>query len=272
MVQLAGTADADSARLDADLLAAVVTGRSRTQLFAHPDALLEAAHRAQLDALLQRRLAGEPLAYLTGTREFWSLPLQVAPGVLVPRPDSETLVEKAIELEASLPDGFVLDLGTGTAAIAIALANELPTRTVIAIEKSQSALPIALSNIQQLARNPVHLLQANWLDAIDDASAAMIIANPPYLAEDDPHLPELRHEPKSALVSGQSGLEDLAQIIEDATRVGIAGSVVIVEHGCDQGSAVRELMSDHHYQAITTGFDLAGRDRISYGYLMDNKT
>lgn len=254
------------------MLATFVTGHSKIRLFAHPETQLDKAHKATLNELLNRRLNGEPLAYLTGVREFWSMPLIVAPGVLVPRPDTETLIEKAIELIPGTPDGNIVELGTGSGAIAIALANEIPSRSVIAIERSAAALRIAAVNIERCAQQAVHLVHSSWLDSIGADSAAAIISNPPYLPADDPHLPDLTFEPQAALVSGESGLDDIEHIIKDARRAGKEGCLVMLEHGCEQGLAVRTMMTKYGYIDVNTSRDLAGLERISYGYAMDIKT
>ena len=241
-----------------------VTGLSRAKLYAFPETELSLTQQDTLELLLRKRLAGEPLAYLTQTREFWSLPLSVTPDVLIPRPDTETLVEKALELETSAPTGCIIELGTGSAAIALALAQELGHRPIVAIEKQAAALTIAQQNVKCFGLGRVQLVQGHWLDAISANGAAMIIANPPYLAADDEHLPLLTYEPHNALVSGPTGLEDLEQIIQTATVAGTDGCFLMLEHGCSQASAVQSLMSDYNYSGITTHHDLAGLDRITF--------
>jgi len=254
------------------VLVSFVTGYSRTSLFAHPEWRLDDAHKVTLNELLRRRIAGEPIAYLTGVREFWSMPLMVAPGVLVPRPDTETLIEKALELIPRTTNGNIIELGTGSGAIAIALANELPSRSVIAVEKSTTALRVAAINIARFAKKPIPLMQSNWLDSIRDDAAAVIVANPPYLSADDSHLPDLVFEPQEALVSGDTGLEDLEHIIKDSIRAGRNGCLIMLEHGFEQGAAVRALLTHYGYSDVNTHRDLAGLARISYGYAMDIKT
>ncbi len=212
-------------------------------------------------------MSGEPIAYLTGAKEFWSLPLEVAPGVLVPRPDTETLVEKALALEAQLPKGCIIELGTGSGAIALALAQEMPDRLIVAVERHPEALAVAANNIQRLGHGRVHLHQGSWLDAVQSHSAALIISNPPYLATDDEHLPSLSHEPYTALVSGPSGLEDFEHIIEASLRVGVDGAHLLLEHGYQQGADVRSLFASYNYQSIDTDRDLANHERISYGQI-----
>lgn len=222
---------------------------------------------AQLSALLDRRLNGEPLAYITGKKEFWSIALDVEPGVLVPRPDTELLVEIALRLYSQLPGGCIVELGTGSGAIALALAQELAKQTIVAVERNTLALRVAAKNIAIFGQNRVQLVQANWLDSLQSRSAAIIVSNPPYLATDDEHLPSLQHEPLNALVSGDTGLEDIETIIKDSCRVGKPGGVLLLEHGYQQGRAVRSLLSRYNYLSISTECDLAGLERVSYGYL-----
>lgn len=250
-------------------------GVSRTQLFAFPETVLEPALHDAMNTALQRRLTSEPIAYITGVNEFWSKELVVSSSTLDPRADTEVLVEKAIEMgrltaEQTLPDGVVLDLGTGTGAIAIAVADELPERQVIAIERSPQALQVARQNVINHDCSNVDLLCGSWLDAIADDSVAMVLANPPYLASNDPHLAQLQHEPLAALVSGLTGLEDLEHIICDTVRAGKSGAALLLEHGYEQGAAVRQLLTLHGYKDVTTCLDLAGLERVSFGFVMKN--
>lgn len=209
---------------------------------------------------------------MTGTREFWSLPLTVAPGVLVPRPDTETLVDKALALISTAPPGCIVELGTGSAAIALALAQEISDRTILAIERDPKALSVARINVERFGHGRVQLVQGNWLESIGNQSAAMIISNPPYLTDDDEHLPTLVHEPYNALVSGPNGLEDLDSIIQTAKRAGIPGSAVLLEHGFEQAASVRSLMHLHGYDSIESDRDLANHERITYGTLTNTQS
>lgn len=243
------------------------TGFSRVSFFAHPEKLLSPEQEAQLSTLLSRRLDGEPIAYITGNKEFWSLSLDVEPGVLVPRPDTEILVEKALSLYAQLPEGCIIELGTGSGAISLALAQEIDDQPIVAVERSVQALRVAANNITRFGMERVLLIQSSWLDALQSQSAAMIISNPPYLAADDEHLPSLKHEPHNALVSGSTGLEDLRSIIKESRRVCKPGAVLLLEHGYQQGHDVRSLLTNYNYQHVQTDRDLAGHERISYGYL-----
>jgi release factor glutamine methyltransferase len=258
--------------LEAELLLSHVTGLQRVSFFSHPERALTSKQIVELTALLNRRLDGEPIAYITGSKEFWSLALSIEPGVLVPRPDTELLVEKALSLYPQLPTGFIVELGTGSGAIALALAQEIDDQTLFAIERNTQALHIAARNIKSFGLNRVQLIQASWLDALQSQSAAMIISNPPYLAADDEHLPSLKHEPHNALVSGTTGMEDLEAIIKESRRVCIPGGVLLLEHGYHQGHDVRFLLSSYNYHYVKTDRDLAGHERVSYGYLMTSSS
>jgi len=220
-----------------------------------------------LQQLLHRRCQGEPLAYIIGEREFWSLPLSLGSGALIPRPDTELLVDLALQRLSELPAGDIIELGTGSGAIALALAQEVPGRPIIAIERHDAALQIARNNVSQFGQDRVHLVQGSWLDCIAPQSAAMIISNPPYLASDDPHLPSLQYEPQTALVSGTTGLEDFEQIIEASCRAGKPGCLLLLEHGQDQAASVRAILEHHGFGRIKTHQDLSGHERVSLGYL-----
>ena len=258
--------DRESAELESRLLASHVTGRSRASLFAFPEAELTAEQSDTLQQLLLRRCQGEPLAYITGQREFWSLPLSLAAGALIPRPDTELLVDLALQYLPGLPPGDIFELGTGSGAIALALAQEIEDRPIVAIERHSAALQVARDNIRQFGQGRVQLIQASWLDCIASDSAAMIVSNPPYLASDDPHLPTLQYEPQTALVSGINGLEDIELIIKASCRVGKPGCLLLLEHGNEQGSSVRSLLENYNIEQIQTCRDLSGHERVSLGY------
>lgn len=254
----------DTPRLDAELLARHTLQVSRANVFAHPEQSISQAQWDSLMMLLTRRVSGEPMAYITGKREFWSTELSVSSGVLVPRPETETLVEAALNKIGSTPEGYILDLGTGSGAIAIALAQELPKQTVIAIDRETAALSTAASNVKDARLGNVLLVQGHWLDCIRQRCAGLVLANPPYLASNDTHLDSLSYEPVSALVSGPGGLEDLMHIIEQAQRVALPGAIVMLEHGSQQAFEVREQFTTNHYHDVHTIKDLAGHDRVSY--------
>ncbi len=178
-------------------------------------------------------------------------------------------MEQALIRLPGLPEGDIVELGTGSGAIAVALAQEIGDRHIVAVERHTPAIKVAQENIGRFGNGRVQLVQGSWLDSMADNRAALIISNPPYLASNDPHLPALHYEPRSALVSGANGLEDLEQIISDAQRVGCRGSLLLLEHGSEQGSAVRALLNHYQFSRIQTERDLAGHERVSSGYWMD---
>jgi release factor glutamine methyltransferase len=254
-------------RLDAQLLLLHVLGQPQHQrgwLLAHDTDLLPDEHTSTLQQLLQRRLAGEPLAYLTGHKEFFGLDLQVDARVLVPRPDTETLVHWALEVLHG-PQG-VLDLGTGSGAIALALKASLPALTVHAVDLSADALAVAQSNAQRLQLE-VNFSQGAWLAGLADANACFdcIVSNPPYIEADDPHLAALTHEPAQALSSGADGLNDLRQIITQAPAHLTPGGWLLLEHGYNQAPAVRALLSAAGFAQVQSRCDLADIERCSGG-------
>ncbi|MBU2834151.1 peptide chain release factor N(5)-glutamine methyltransferase [Acidithiobacillus ferriphilus] len=231
------------------------------------DALMpiSAEEEARITVLLTQRLAGVPLAYCLGEWSFYGLDLCVAPAVLIPRPDTETLVTLALEGLAENDAVRVLDLGTGSGAIALAIAQARPLAEVWAVERSPAALQVARANGALLAPQ-VHWLEGDWYAPLDSALRFnRIVANPPYLADNDSHLPDLRHEPWEALVAGPIGLECLERIIAGAyERLSLQG-VLLLEHGPDQGKAVRDMLNNAGFGAVQTCRDLAGRERVSSG-------
>ncbi len=259
-------------RLDAQLLLAAVTGRPRSWLLAHGEAELAAPDAARYAQLLARRADGEPLAYLLGEREFHGLKLHITPAVLDPRPDTETLVDWALELLAddlaALAQPVVADLGTGSGAIALAVAQACPLAQVWASDASSEALAVAQGNGQRLGL-PVQWLAGDWWAAYDAAQAPRLhlaLSNPPYIAGGDPHLPALRHEPWSALVPpGGDALASLRQIIQGAAPRLAAGGWLLLEHGHDQSPAVAELLREAGFEAVAYRLDLAGHRRCTGG-------
>jgi len=256
-------------RLDAQLLLLHVLGQPQHQrgwLLAHDTDLLPDAHATPLQQLLQRRLAGEPLAYLTGHKEFFGLDLQVDARVLVPRPDTETLVHWALELLHDTQS--VLDLGTGSGAIALALKASLPALQVHAVDLSLDALTVAQTNAQRLQLE-VRFSQGAWFAGLADHAPRFdcIVSNPPYIAERDPHLAALTHEPAQALSSGADGLDDLRQIVTQASAHLKPGGWLLLEHGYDQAPAVRQLLTEAGFLQVQSRCDLAGIERCSGGQL-----
>lgn len=254
-----------SPRLDAELLLAHVLGVERGRLAALDDRPLAAPAAAAYAALVARRAGGEPVAYLLGRREFWTLTLEVGPGVLVPRPESELVVEIALARLAAHAAPAVLDLGAGSGAIGLAIAAERGDARVDLVEASATALAFAERNRARLGLGNARLLQGDWFDAVVGRRYDLVVANPPYLAADDPHLgaAELGHEPAAALVAGPSGLEALAAIAADAAVHLVPGGTVVLEHGTAQGAAVRALLGRAGLEAITTRRDLAGHERAT---------
>lgn len=256
--------------LEAQILLTLVLEKPRSHLIAWPERTLSAEQLARFHGLIARRADGEPIAYITARREFWSLELQVTPDTLIPRPETERLVERALELiplETALP---IADLGTGSGAIAAAIAHERPRCQVTATDRSVEALAIAQANFERLGLGNVTVRRGAWCAALpDDQRFALILSNPPYIPEGDPHLHQgdLRREPHTALTAGTDGLRDLRQIVAQAPAHLCPGGWLLLEHGFDQGPAVRALLQQMGFEGIRTHRDLAGLERISEGQL-----
>ncbi len=254
-------------RLDAELLLLHLLGKPRSWLLAHDRDTLPDSVRHAYAALVERRLGGEPVAYLIGTAGFWSLELEVSPATLIPRPETELLVELAL---CHLPDGggaMVADLGTGSGAVALALASERPQARVTATDASAAALEVARRNARKLGLHNVHFAQGDWFAPLAGSHFDLIVSNPPYIEADDPHLGrgDLRFEPASALASGVDGLDDIRTIVAAAPAHLQAGGWLLFEHGWNQGDAARELLRVHDYVEVFTAQDLERRDRVSGG-------
>ena len=254
----------DSARLDAELLLMQVLNKPRSYLYAYPEAALNTAQTAQMNALFARRVVGEPMAYILGEREFRNVSLQVTPAVLIPRPETELLVELAI---AQLPHaGRVLDLGTGSGAIALAIADERPDARITAVDQSRSALAIATGNAERL-KLPVRFLHGDWFVPVTGECFDVVVSNPPYIDATDPHLQQgdVRAEPRSALVAANQGLADLFAIAAAAGEYLADAGCLMMEHGYTQGPAVAEQLRALGYHEVITHRDAAGHDRVTCG-------
>lgn len=263
-------AQAELARIDAQLLMLHVLGRApqdRAWLLAHDTDALPLGVAAQFATLCARRQNGEPVAYLTGRKAFFGLDLAVDARVLDPRPDTETLVEWALALSGLPASARVIDLGTGSGAIALALKSQRPAWQLHAVDASAYALEVAHANAQRLGL-AVNFLHGNWLAPWDDAQQTqldLIVSNPPYVASADPHLAALRHEPLQALASGPDGLDDIRTLVAQAPAHLAPGGWLLLEHGHDQADAVRQLLAQAGFTAVTSRQDLAGVDRCSGG-------
>ncbi len=251
-------------RLDAELLLAMALGKPRSWLYAWPEHIPGPAIQETFIQLTQQRAAGKPLAYLTGHKEFYGLDLQLSPDALIPRPDTETLVDTAIEIIDRHKARRILDLGTGSGAIALAIKSQCPACDVWASDVSSQALGVARNNAKRLGLS-VHFCQGCWFDAIpmNCGPFDLIVSNPPYIAPDDGHLEALSHEPRHALVAHNHGLADLFEIIDQTPKYLADGGFVWLEHGHTQGAAVRERFHERGYQAIESRHDLAGLERIT---------
>jgi len=257
----------DSARLDAEVLLACVLGKPRSHLLAWPERVPPVAVRRRFAALLQRRAAGEPVAYLTGVREFWSLPLSVTPDTLIPRPETETLVALALEKIPAGSRARIADLGTGSGAIALAIARERPGCLVTATDASATAVAVACRNARELGIGNIEFLTGSWCAPLPDALFDLIVSNPPYIPQDDPHLGQgdVRFEPRRALASGPEGLDDLRTIAGCARAHLRNGGWLLLEHGYDQGGSASRLLVEAGYREVRDHADNAGRSRVVEG-------
>ena len=258
--------DSPTPRLDAELLLAQALGKSRGYLHTWPERELEASQHERYQAALARRRSGEPVAYILGRQGFWSLDLDVASHTLIPRPDTELLVETALALLPATPLQ-VLDLGTGTGAIALALACERPAWQVTGVDRVPEAVALAQGNGIRLQMANARFAESCWFSALAGQRFQLIVSNPPYIAAADPHLSQgdVRFEPSSALVAGSDGLDDIRLIIEQAPEHLLAGGWLLLEHGFDQAEAVRELLVQRGFATVESRRDLGGHQRISLG-------
>ncbi len=266
--QLAGNLPPEEAAMEAQLLLRHALGNvTRAWLIAHDEQALTPTQAATFDKLIARRAQGEPVAYLLGQREFYGHALKVTPDVLIPRPDTETLVEAALEKIPAQRPYQILDLGTGSGAIAIAIALARPQAQVTAVDRSAAAIAIARENASLLGATNLAVLQSDWMAELGEARFDLIVSNPPYISEQDAHLSQgdLRFEPRSALASGQDGLNDIRAILTQAPAQLAAGGWLMFEHGYDQAAQVAALLQAAGFEEVNHRTDLAGIQRVTLG-------
>lgn len=258
--------ESESPRRDAEILLGFITGKARTYILAFGETVLTTQQEQQLEALLARRVRGEPVAHLVGEREFWSLPLRVSPVTLIPRPDTECLVEQAL-VRMPVEACSVLDLGTGTGAIALAIASERPDCAVTALDLIPEAVELARENADRLGITNIRVLQSDWFSALNSQRFSIIVSNPPYIDREDPHLAQgdVRFEPLSALVADNQGLADLHTLIASSRQHLEPGGWLLLEHGWQQAQQVRQLFSRAGFVEIQTCRDYGGNDRLTLG-------
>ena len=267
LVQALGL-DPSVAGLEAQVLLGHALNQPRAYLLAHADVVLSNSNQAQYEALLTRRERGEPIAYILGEREFFGLTFRVTPDVLIPRPDTECLVTLALALMPEEATWEVLDLGTGSGAIAIAIATQRPKARVAAIDQSVEALLVAKDNALRLRASNLEFLQGDWFAPLaTGARFDLIVGNPPYIAEHDPHLSQgdLRFEPKAALASGREGLDAIRAIASKAAHHLTSTGCLLLEHGFEQGETCRKIFTEYGFQKTSTHRDLAGLERVTTG-------
>lgn len=256
------------ARIEAQILMRTALGNlSRAQLILSDNQTPSPVQAELFYAMLERRLAGEPVAYILGKREFYGLEFKVSADVLIPRADTETLVEAALALIPPQQPYRVLDLGTGSGAIAIAIAHQRPQASITAVDASPAALGIAAENARSLTTGNIRLLHSHWFSAVENETFDVIVSNPPYIAAQDPHLQQgdLRFEPPGALASGQDGLDDIRHIVQEAPRHLTAHGWLMLEHGYDQAGAVRQLLIAAGFKQVHSRQDIAGIERVTLG-------
>lgn len=256
-----------SARLDAEVLLAFVLGKLRHHAYTFPKQVLASAPHRQYRSLIERRRAGEPVAYLTGEREFWSLSLAVTPATLIPRPESERLVELALDLISPEERLWIADLGTGSGAIALAIASERAKCVVVATDASEPALEIARQNAMRHHLKQIEFRHGHWCDAFHGDSFDLVLSNPPYVRNTDPHLAtgDVRFEPSNALLGGEDGLESIRVICKSVLGYLKPGGYLLIEHGAEQKNDVHGLMRANNYDPVCCFQDYAGLDRVTRG-------
>ena len=259
----------DSARLDIELLLCSVLKKDRTFLHAWPDHVLTKDQFNSFQQQLEQRLQGKPIAHILGERGFWSLNLKVTPDTLIPRPDTERLVELALECIPEESEWKILDLGTGTGAIALSLAKERPRCFITATDQSQSALDVAKQNAESNNISNIKFIQSDWFTNLENQQFDVIVSNPPYIKENDPHLKQgdVRFEPLSALTSGEEGLNDIRTIIKFSHQYLSENGVLLIEHGYDQADHVGDLLKTANFTKVSNFKDYNGNPRVSIGYI-----
>ena len=263
--QLAQTSD--SAELDAEVLLSHVLNKNRSHLRAWPEKFLQEQEQQRFLKLINDRHQGEPIAYLIGYREFWSRDFKVTRDVLIPRPDTELIIELCLNLLKNKPNARILDLGTGSGIIAVTLAAELPEIEAVATDFSLAALTIAKHNALTYQLDNITFIQSNWFDNIPQSTFDLVISNPPYIAKNDPHLSrgDLRFEPHNALISDNQGLKDIKTICHQARLYSAQNSTLLIEHGYDQKKPVQALFNAYSYSSISTHSDLSNNPRVTTG-------
>jgi len=259
--------DPDSARIEAQSLLQAVFQTSRAWLLAHPEQTIDAEQLAHCSTIFERRLLGEPVAYILGEREFYGLNFKVSPATLIPRPETELLVDLALQRIPLQGKCRVLDLGTGTGIIALSIAKLRPDAEVVAVDSSHDALDVSRENALRLNLSNVEFMLSNWFDALCSEQFDLIVSNPPYIAENNAHLTQgdVRFEPHNALISGTDGLDDLRHIVSQAAKHLNDNGSLLLEHGYDQAARVRSLLLDAQFSWVFSAKDLAGTERVAGG-------
>jgi release factor glutamine methyltransferase len=254
-------------RLDAEVLLFYALNINKTKLYTAPETLISDIHLSTLTNLLSQRIAGNPIAYILGEKEFWSMNFKVTPAVLIPRPETEHLIELSLSLLDTHQSHTILELGTGSGIIAITLAKERPNWQILACDISSSALDVAKENAKQLlsSQNNLSFCQSNWFNDIPSQTFTTIISNPPYIAENDTHLTALQYEPINALTSGSDGLDDIRKIITKSPSYLSSEGMLLLEHGYNQANAIQEIFKEANFSQIKTYRDLGGQERVTVG-------
>ncbi|MEE1672655.1 peptide chain release factor N(5)-glutamine methyltransferase [Agarivorans aestuarii] len=266
--QLAG---GESPKVDAKVILQHLLQCNQTYLLTWPEKTLSNEQWSRYQELIAKRVAGEPVAYIVGEREFWSLSLKVSPATLIPRPDTEVLVEQALKKVLNQADTHIVDLGTGTGAIALALASELPKAKVFASDLREDAVNLAQDNAQKLDLSQVQVKQGSWFEPFAEQQFDLVVSNPPYIDPEDPHLSQgdVRFEPSSALTAEQHGLADIEHIVSHAPSYLKAGGWLLLEHGFDQKEAVQGLLIANGFAEVFTEQDYGGMDRVTGGCIKE---